>query len=217
MADTLEKSNPLPEAEVVPLAGHVLALKACRECPNMFGPPVSGGPVSSRVILIGQAPGDKEPVLGRPFAWTAGKTLFRWFEESTGISEQQFRSKVYMAAVCRCFPGKKDGGGDRVPDPDEIGRCQKWLRNEIEILKPGLIIAVGRLALEQFIAFELLDQAIGKQFRVRAWGHDFDLIGLPHPSGASTWHQREPGKSLLKSSLSLILDHPAFRSLHLSG
>src|SRR5580692_4113289 len=85
---------------------HVERLRACRLCPAMHKPVVSGGAVVSRVMLVGQAPGDKEPVMGRPFAWTAGKTLFRWFNEAAGMSEQMFRSSIYMAAVCRCFPGK---------------------------------------------------------------------------------------------------------------
>src|SRR4051812_17247416 len=94
---------------------HVEQLRECRLCPAMNRPAVSGGAVVSKVMLIGQAPGDKEPVLGRPFAWTAGKTLFRWFEESCGIDEAAFRQRIYMAAVCRCFPGKSPKGGDRVP------------------------------------------------------------------------------------------------------
>ena len=81
----------------------------------MRRPVVSGGPVVSKVLLVGQAPGDKEPKLGRPFAWTAGRTLFRWFEEACGFDELVFRRSIYMAAVCRCFPGKKPRGGDRVP------------------------------------------------------------------------------------------------------
>src|SRR5437868_13778033 len=92
---------------------HVEQLRACRLCPEMHAPVVSGGAVVSRVLLVGQAPGDKEPVLGRPFAWTAGKTLFRWFHEATGMTEASFRATIYMAAVCRCFPGKKVAGGDR--------------------------------------------------------------------------------------------------------
>src|SRR4029079_12629321 len=97
------------------LSLHVDQLRQCTLCPAMNKPVVSGGPVVSKVMLVGQAPGDKEPIMGRPFAWTAGKTLFRWFEESAGLNETKFRNGVYMAAVCRCFPGKKETGGDRVP------------------------------------------------------------------------------------------------------
>mgnify|MGYP003406837057 CR=1 FL=1 len=96
----------------------------------MHPPVVVGRAVASRILLVGQAPGDKEPKLGRPFAWTAGKTMFRWFAE-LGMTEEAFRTRVYMAAVCRCFPGKGAKGGDRVPAPDEIARCGTHLAAEV--------------------------------------------------------------------------------------
>ena len=55
------------------LERHVARLRNCRRCPLMHPTPVSGGAVVSRVLLIGQAPGVREPVAGKPFAWTAGK------------------------------------------------------------------------------------------------------------------------------------------------
>ena len=195
------------------LAKHVERLRECRLCPQMRQPVVSGGAVVSKVMLVGQAPGDKEPVLGRPFAWTAGKTLFRWFSDAAGMSEQAFRSSIYMAAVCRCFPGKKTTGGDRVPAPDEIQKCSLWLKNEIKILEPELVIPVGKLAIEQFIPPQKLDMIIGKKMRVNYAGWHFDLIPLPHPSGASPWHRMEPGKTLLGRALKLIVAHPAFQEL----
>jgi uracil-DNA glycosylase len=179
----------------------------------MHPPVVSGGPVLSQVLLVGQAPGDKEPLLGRPFAWTAGKTLFRWFEETAGLNEQEFRASIYMAAVCRCFPGKKPGGGDRVPWPEEIARCSPWLKKEIEILRPGLAIPVGRLAIEQFLPPRKLDETIGRSFPVERNGHRFDCVPLPHPSGASPWHRVEPGKTLLRQALRLIVSHPVFAAI----
>src|SRR3979411_997406 len=96
-------------------------------------PPVPAVPVFNKVILVGQAPGVREPVLNRPFAWTAGKTLFRWFEEFCGMNEATVRSKIYFAAICRCFPGKNSSGTDRVPAPDEIHNCSSWMDNEIQI------------------------------------------------------------------------------------
>ncbi len=195
------------------LFDHVKRLLACRKCPGMFPPVVSGGPVVSSVLLVGQAPGDKEPKLGRPFAWTAGKTLFKWFNEASGMSEAQFRSSVYMAAVCRCFPGKKAAGGDRVPAPDEVANCMKWLDQEIGILKPALVLPVGKLAIEQFLPSRKLDEIIGKKFAVTRGSHSFDVIPLPHPSGASPWHRKEPGKSLLKKAMRLIVEHPSFKVL----
>ncbi|HEV2096974.1 MAG TPA: uracil-DNA glycosylase family protein [Chthoniobacterales bacterium] len=123
----------------------------------MLPPPVSGGAIASRVMLIGQAPGVKEPVLARPFAWTAGRTLFGWFTQFCGMTEEQVRARIYFAAVCRCFPGKTAAGGDRVPAPDEIRNCSGWLNDEFEILRPRLVIPVGKLAIAQFLAFNKLD------------------------------------------------------------
>lgn len=190
---------------------HVATLLRCRRCPEMFRPVVSGGAVLSRVILVGQAPGDKEPVLGRPFAWTAGKKLFRWFNEHTGTDEKTFRSRIYMAAVCRCFPGKRPEGGDRVPAPDEIANCSGWLKAEMELLRPGLVIAVGKLAILQFMPCGKLDEVIGKSFLAEYGGHKFDLVPLPHPSGASPWPHQMPGRILLPRAMALIAEHPAWR------
>lgn len=182
----------------------------------MVGPVVTHGPVLSKVYLIGQAPGPREGSFGKPFAWTAGKTLFRWFA-TIGLNEQQFRSLAYMAAVCRCFPGKAKGGGDRVPTPLEIETCSTWMENEFELLKPDLVIPVGRLAIEQIFGPAPLVETIGKEFKKTIFGHTCYVIPLPHPSGASTWFKREPGKSLLLQALKLINSHPAWQELQLSN
>lgn len=179
----------------------------------MQKPVVSGGAIVSKVILVGQAPGDKEPVLGRPFAWTAGKTLFKWFHDAAGISEEQFRSRIYLAAVCRCFPGKRPEGGDRVPSREETQNCAFWREREFEILKPELVIPVGKLAIQQFLAANRLDETVGKEFQVKEGARVFDLIPLPHPSGASPWHRTEPGKTLLKCAMTKIMRHPAMRDI----
>jgi uracil-DNA glycosylase len=192
---------------------HVARLRNCRRCPLMHPPPVSGGAVLGKIILVGQAPGVREPVAGKPFAWTAGKTLFRWFEESSGLTEEMVRAKIYFAAVCRCFPGKASGGSDRVPNPREIANCSSWLNREIEILQPRLVIPVGRLAIAQFIAVPKLDEVIGRRFRAQRAGRSFDLIPLPHPSGASPWHRIPPGRELLEQAMQLIGQHPSMKGL----
>src|SRR6266545_2948499 len=195
------------------LERHVAQLLQCRRCPRMKSTPVSGGAIASDVMIIGQAPGPREPVLQRPFAHTAGKTLFRWFEESCGMDEAAVRSKIYFAAICRCFPGKNSGGTDRVPAPDEIRNCSSWMDDEIEILRPRLIIPVGRLAITQFVDCAKLEKVIGRKFRVACAGHRFDVIPLPHPSGASPWHKIPPGRELTGRALKLIAHHPAIQSL----
>jgi len=196
------------------LRAHVAELHACRRCPGMASFPVSGPPVRSEVMLVGQAPGVREPQLGRPFAWTAGKTLFRWFEEACGFGEDVFRAGIYMAAVCRCFPGKHPkGSGDRVPDDEEIANCAPWMAREIALLRPKLVIPVGKLAIAQFVTAEKLSEVIGRRIPLERGGVKFDLIALPHPSGASTWHRTEPGKTLLRRALGLLGKDPALRAI----
>jgi uracil-DNA glycosylase len=201
-----------PSAVAIELQRHRDALLACEACPRMIGPVVCGRAVVSPVLMVGQAPGDREGSLGRPFAWTAGKTLFKWYA-SIGLEEEAFRSRAYMAAVCRCFPGKKPKGGDRVPDVDEIARCGRWLDAEIALLRPRLLIPVGKLAISQFVDVNRLTEVVGKQLRIERNGHSMDAIALPHPSGASTWHRMEPGKALLAKALAMIAQHSAWRAI----
>ncbi|MDP9036952.1 MAG: uracil-DNA glycosylase family protein [Myxococcota bacterium] len=185
-------------------------LGACRQCPKMIGPVVHGPPLATRVILVGQAPGPREGSLGRPFAWTAGRTMFRWFEEALGVDEQTFRARIYISAVARCFPGKAAQGGDRRPDTQEIEKCRVWLAREAAILHPHLVVAVGTLAIEQVLGTKApLAHVVGTLQRAHWHGRDVDVVPLPHPSGASPWHKIEPGKTLLKKALGRLAKHPA--------
>ncbi len=182
----------------------------------MIGPVITPRPVASKVYLCGQAPGPREGALGRPFAWTAGKQLFRWFE-GLGVDEEAFRSRAYIAAVCRCFPGKTAQGGDRVPSPAEVTACSGWMKREIELLRPELVIPVGKLAIETLMPGSgALAGIVGKTVRREIFGHVTDLVPLPHPSGASTWFKMEPGRTLTEKALRLLGRHPAWKTLRAS-
>ncbi len=177
--------------------------------PRGFGPPIHGPAIDTRLFLVGQAPGPHEARFGRPFAWTAGKTLFRWLEQATGAGEEEVRARVYIAAVVRCFPGKSPGGGDRVPTPAECGRWRGFLAREVEILRPRLVLPVGRLAISEVLGTaEPLAGVVGTKLRTHYHGLEVDVIPLPHPSGASTWFKLEPGRTLLARALQLVADHP---------
>ena len=194
------------------IRSHQARLAACRLCPHMIPPVILGKPVHSEILLVGQAPGDREGELGRPFAWTAGKTLFKWFD-SIGVREDSFREQVYMSAVCRCFPGKNPKGGDRVPGKTEIKTCSQWLNKEVELLQPRLILPVGKLAISQYLTVDKLVDVIGEKFEKSINGVDVEIIPLPHPSGASTWHRMSPGKELLGRALTLLEQHESWKNL----
>ena len=207
----MSRGSAVPEVQTT-WEEHLARLRACTACPGVQGPSVLGEWVpGAGVYLFGQAPGTREQATGRPFVYTAGKTLFKWFA-TIGAEEAAFRRRVYMAAVLRCFPGKVPGrGGDRKPAPDEIERCAEFSRAELELLRPRLVLPVGRLAIERFIPCPRLDAVVGRSFSVDLHGHAADVIPLPHPSGASPWHRMEPGKTLLATALWQIAAHPAWR------
>ena len=190
---------------------HLIQLFACRACPNVYGAPVTGAVRGARVMLVGQAPGPHEVEDRRPFAYTAGKRMFGWFG-AFGISEKQFRERIHICAVIRCFPGKDPkGGGDRVPDESEIANCGAHLDREIALLAPQLVIAVGTLASAQLTGIGQLKDAVGRVHRATRAGRSFDVVVLPHPSGRSTWLNKPENLKLLDRSLKLIARHAAFR------
>ena len=187
------------------------AVRALR-LPGFVGEAVLGPPVPSRIFLLGQAPGPHEANLGRPFAWTAGRTLFSWFESAFGAREEDVRARIYMAAVVRCFPGKARGGGDRVPSVEEILACRPFLEREIAALRPTLVIPVGRLAIAEVLGRqEPIAAVVGRRLRAHFHGLAVDVVCLPHPSGASTWFKLEPGRTLLRRALRILARHPEIR------
>jgi uracil-DNA glycosylase len=157
-----------------------------------------------KVMLVGQAPGQVEAAGGKPFAGRAGKTLFRWLERA-GVDEETARDRIYIAAITRCYPGPSPSGrGDRVPSPEEQESCAVWLDAELEIIRPRLIIPVGRLAISRFLPNAPLDELVG---RVHAGPPETAralVIPLPHPSGASSWIHQGDHPQLLERALELI-------------
>ena len=190
-------------------AEHLVTLRACRACANVFGEPVTGAVWGARVMLVGQAPGPHEVEDRRPFAYTAGKRLFSWFP----VGEERFRERIHICAVIRCFPGKDlKNGGDRVPAEEEIANCGAHLDREIRLLEPQLVIAVGTLAAQQLIGASALRDIVGRKHRVTRAGKAFDVVVLPHPSGRSTWINKPENAALLRKSLRLIHAHRAWRA-----
>lgn len=188
------------------LARHRDALSGCRACANSDPEalPVLSLARRARVMLIGQAPGKTETVDRRPFAGRAGRTLFRWLA-TAGLSEEEARERIYIAAVTRCYPGASPSGrGDRVPSPREQQLCGGWLESELRLMRPRLIIPVGRLAIDRFIGPRPLDQVIGKEHQAEHGGGSSVVIPLPHPSGASSWIHGPGHAQLVDTALALL-------------
>lgn len=185
------------------LEAHRHALAACRRCAHGDNRvlPIISEARRPRVMLVGQAPGKSEIEDRRAFAGRAGRTLFRWLERA-GLDEATFRREVYIAAITRCYPGPSPSGrGDRVPSPEEQAHCAPWLDAELDIIRPALIIPVGRLAIDRFLESEPLDRLVGRVHVVRVRGRTVRMIPLPHPSGASSWVNLPANRALLDRAL----------------
>ena len=189
------------------LDAHCASLGACRRCdlaPGIL--PIVSRARAPRAMLVGQAPGQTETGGGRPFAGRAGRTLFRWLERA-GLDEPTAREWLYISAITRCYPGPHPGGrGDRVPSPAERARCADWLDEELRIIRPNLLIPVGRLAIDRFLGPRPLAALVGSEHEISYDGGRAHVIPLPHPSGASSWVHQAENRALLERALDLLGD-----------
>ncbi len=142
-------------------------MRACRLCLEAGHEIVPGavfrGSAGADVLLIGQAPGVTEVEAKRPFNATSGTRLFQWLGEA-GWDEAEFRTRHYMTAVTKCYPGKdaKSGKGDRVPSKVEQALCRPFLEREITLVRPKLMILVGGLAIKLlYPAKRKLNEVVG--------------------------------------------------------
>lgn len=196
-------SLPLPLA----LDLHREALSACRRCAHPADVrPVLSEAAAPRAMLVGQAPGKSEISDQRPFVGPSGRTLFRWLGDA-GLPEPVARRALYIAAVTRCYPGPHPAGrGDRVPNPGERAACAGWLDDELRLIRPRLIVPVGRLAIDRFLGPAPLDRLVGRAHEVRHEGGTSVAVPLPHPSGASGWLNAPANRVLLERAVALLRD-----------
>ncbi|HYD57152.1 MAG TPA: uracil-DNA glycosylase, partial [Burkholderiales bacterium] len=135
-------------AEPSPPAGWVeikQAVSGCTQCPlhqsrtqTVFGV----GDENADWLLVGEAPGAEEDRLGDPFVGQAGKLLDNMLA-AIGLNR---RENVYIANVLKCRPP-----GNRNPEPDEVAKCSPFLLKQIGLIKPKLIVAMGRFAAQTLL------------------------------------------------------------------
>ncbi len=183
-------------------------MRSCRLCLDhgydVIPKAIFTGNPDARIMTIGQAPGITEVEAERPFNAGSGVRLFKWLAEA-GIEETWFRTTQYMTSVTKCYPGRSNSGsGDRVPSRAEQELCRPYLDHEIILVNPRLIIPVGKLAINLFYPQkDKLSEIIGTEKKVNGrW-----IVPLPHPSGASRWHQIESNRELIVEAINLIQNH----------
>lgn len=157
-----------------------------------------------RVLFVGQA---MPRVKWTPYDWPSLNT---WLY-SLDITKNQIEENFLYSALVDYFPGSKNGS-HMVPTAAEIARERPRLIKTIKTFNPDIVVPIGKLSISQCLNldFKLLTEILGKVYRVDpyfALGHDLDVIPLPHPSGASTWHHHPTHKKLLLQSLNLLKSH----------
>jgi uracil-DNA glycosylase len=176
-------------------------LARCRACVEagfqLESLPVRAPGAGQHAYLFGQAPGVVEGEERLPWRGRAGRTLRRWLE----LSEAEFYATFYCASVTRCYPGRAPSGrGDRTPTPREQELCSFWREWELELLRPGLIVTVGGLALRRLLGFTSLTDCIGVRYELAGT----PVVPLPHPSGASGWLNVPANRARLEAALQLV-------------
>ena len=132
-----------PSADWGTLRERVAACTACAELCRTRTQTVFGvGNTSAEWLVIGEAPGGEEDRQGEPFVGRAGQLLNAMLL-AIGLPREQ----VFIANILKCRPP-----GNRDPKPEEISRCLPYLSNQIALLKPKIILAVGRIAAQNLLA-----------------------------------------------------------------
>lgn len=137
------------------------------------------GPLSPRLMLIGEAPGEQESLQGRPFVGKAGKNLDR-FLELAGLR----REEIYISNAVKFRPTKTGASGrvsNRPPTRDEIALFRPWLLREISEVKPGLLVTLGNVPLKAVTNSRMtIGAAHGRMMTAGETG--LPLFALYHPA-----------------------------------
>lgn len=128
------------------LKNDCLKCKKCGLCETRTNVVFGYGNPLSEVMFIGEGPGEQEDLQGKPFVGRSGKLLDKMLAE-IGLSREE---NIYIANIVKCRPPK-----NRDPLPEEQEMCIDWLRNQTALLKPKIIVAVGRIA-----AMKIIDENI---------------------------------------------------------
>ncbi|HXD40376.1 MAG TPA: uracil-DNA glycosylase [Ramlibacter sp.] len=144
------------------LAQAVASCRACKLCAGRRNTVFGVGDRQADWLIVGEAPGENEDIQGEPFVGQAGRLLDNMLK-ALGLDR---RHKVYIANVLKCRPP-----GNRNPQPEEVAQCEPFLRRQVQLLQPRIILAMGRFAVQSLLG---TSEPIGK---LRGRGHTY--LGVP--------------------------------------
>ena len=140
------------------LKNEVMKCQKCKLCKTRQNVVFGVGNLNAQIMFIGEGPGGDEDKIGEPFVGRAGKLMDKAFD----IVEIK-REEVYIANIVKCRPPY-----NRDPQRDEIYACMDYLRNQVILIKPKIIVLLGRIALQNILGMEYkISQCRGKWFEKR--------------------------------------------------
>jgi uracil-DNA glycosylase family 4 len=182
-----ERSQPL--SELADLCQEILACQECILSQGRANAVPGEGPENADIIFIGEGPGFHEDRQGRPFVGAAGNYLNELLEK---INLR--REDVYITNVVKCRPP-----GNRDPQPEEIEACRSYLDTQIILIRPRLIITLGRFSMQRYFPGASISRIHGQPKRVG------NVIYYPMFHPAAALHQPR-WRSLLEEDILKIPD-----------
>jgi uracil-DNA glycosylase len=168
--------------------------------------PIFKGEIGNRVMVVGQAPAWYAHERPLPYSGATGKTLRAWLAEA-GFPDDALHGRFYLTSLTKCFPGaSRSGKGDRAPSAAEIALCRGHLDAEIALVRPELVIALGRLAATALVGPAPLAELVGSVQEAERAGRHFLVVPLPHPSGVSRWLNEPENRERHARALRLLAE-----------
>lgn len=174
-APVRQRIEGLEGMDAAQLRQAVAACRACGLCESRTQTVYGLGHEHAHWMIVGEAPGEQEDRQGEPFVGKAGQLLDRMLA-ALGLTRQpaDAHTQVFIANVLKCRPP-----GNRNPTPEEVAQCEPFLRRQIELVRPRVLLAMGRFAVQSLLATQ---EPIGR-LRGRVHRHgDTPVIVTYHPA-----------------------------------
>lgn len=171
----------------------------CELCKTRHNVVVGIGSEKAEVMFIGEGPGENEDLQGEPFVGRAGKLLDKML---TAVDLDRNKN-IYIANIVKCRPPQ-----NRDPKPDEQEQCIDWLRSQVKLIKPKIIVCLGRIAAAKIIKPDI---KITKEHGQWIQKGDYLMMAMLHPAAVLRDPRRKPDAFndflILRDKINEICDH----------
>ncbi|MCH5296214.1 MAG: uracil-DNA glycosylase [Ruminococcus sp.] len=171
----------------------------CELCKTRHNVVVGVGSENAEVMFIGEGPGENEDLQGEPFVGRAGKLLDKML---TAVDLDRNKN-IYIANIVKCRPPQ-----NRDPKPDEQEQCIEWLRSQVRLIKPKIIVCLGRIAAAKIIKPDI---KITKEHGQWIQKGDYLMMAMLHPAAILRDPRRKPDAFndflILRDKINEICDH----------